>query len=256
MARVTFLGTASALPTPDRSNTALAVQTEETAPALLVDCGGDVYRALLHAGLGQDAVSDLAITHAHIDHIGTLPSLVESLRLGGRTAPLRIWALPQVLEIARRLIGIYDFELTLDRWSFDVSFHEARPGEEHTLAGIATHFVAMDHAIPSVGLRMEMGGHTVAYTCDTQPNPNISELGTGVELLITECTFVRGEEAYARMSKHMTAYEVGQAAAACGAGKLAIVHLGEWSEAEARAEIAESFKGTLIIPNDGDVVTL
>jgi ribonuclease BN (tRNA processing enzyme) len=256
MARVIFLGTASALPTLDRSNTALALQTEPTSPALLVDCGGDVYRALLRAGLGRDAVSDLAITHAHIDHIGTLPSLLESLRLGGRTAPLRIWALPQVLDVAQRLIKLYDFELTLDSWSFVVTLHEVLPGEERTLAGIGTHFVAMDHAIPSVGLRMDVGGHTLAYTCDTQPNPNIAELGTGTELLITECTFVRGEESDARMSKHMTAFEVGQAAAACRAGKLAIVHLGEWSEAEARAEIGESFKGTLIIPNDGDVITL
>jgi len=37
---------------------------------LLIDCGGDTFSALLRAGFGSDAIADLVITHAHIDHVG------------------------------------------------------------------------------------------------------------------------------------------------------------------------------------------
>lgn len=125
MARILFLGTCAALPAAHRTNTTLAVQPDESSAGLLIDCGGDVYGAMLRAGLGPDAIGDLLITHAHIDHIGSLPSLLESWRLGGRTTPLRIWALPEVLDVAQKLIAAFDFELTLDAWTYDVSFTSA-----------------------------------------------------------------------------------------------------------------------------------
>src|SRR5215813_7932973 len=128
MGRVTFLGTAAALPLLGRANTSMVVTANGATTSLLIDCGGDTYSALLRADFGPDAIGDLLITHAHIDHIGGLPSLIESLRLGGRSAPLRVWGLPMVLQVARGLIEAYDFELTLDSWSYDVSFHPIESG--------------------------------------------------------------------------------------------------------------------------------
>src|SRR5262244_338721 len=106
MARVIFLGTAAALPVADRTNTTLAVVGEEAA-GLLIDAGGDIYGALRRAELARDELSDLFITHAHIDHIGSLPSLLESFRLGGRQTPLRIYGLPEVIQIARQIIEVF-----------------------------------------------------------------------------------------------------------------------------------------------------
>lgn len=257
MAELVFLGTAAALPTATRSNTALAVLPGAAAPGLLVDCGGDIYRALLKANLAGDALSDLFITHAHIDHIGSLPSLLESFRLGGRGAALRIWGLREVLAVAHRLIAAFDFELTLDSWSFPVAFAPVAHGDTIQLAGMSARVVAMDHTVPSAGLRLELPGGAVAYTCDTQPNANIATLGEGARLLITECTYLRAQEPYARVSKHMTAYEAGQQAAACAAGRLALVHLGVGDALDAaRGEAAQSFSGEVLIPNDGDRLAL
>ncbi len=101
MARLLFLGTAAALPTARRTNSIIAITGENGKGGLLIDCGGDTYGALLRAGLGPNDLDDLFITHAHIDHIGSLPSLIESYRLGGRSKPLRIWALPEVMAVAR-----------------------------------------------------------------------------------------------------------------------------------------------------------
>jgi ribonuclease Z len=256
MARLLFLGTAPALPAAHRTNAILAITNEGQSGGLLIDCGGDAYGALLRAGLGPDDLDDLFITHAHIDHIGSLPSLIESYRLGGRSKPLRIWAIPEVMAVAQKLIAAFDFELELDKWTYDVSFHEVEHGEELMVGGYKARILRMDHAVPSAGVRLETPRGPVAYTCDTQPNPALLELGRGARLLITESTFLRKHVEYARMTKHMTAYEAGQQARVCGVESLALVHIGEGEDTveEARAEAAEAFSGEVLTPSDGDAL--
>lgn len=255
MSRLIFLGTGAALPTGDRGNTALAVSGPDAGQWLQVDCGGESYRALCRAGIPSDSVTDLLITHAHIDHIGGLPSLIESFRLSGRTAPLRIWALPEVLAVVQHLFDLYSYELTLRSWPFTISQHTLEDGQELTLAGIPARVARMDHALPSVGVRLELPGGPVCYSCDTQPTPALPHLARDVSLLITECTFLQRDVMWARRSRHLTAVEAGQQAAAAGARALALVHLGVgdgWTEEEARAEASSAFGGPILIPNDGD----
>jgi ribonuclease Z len=254
MARLIFLGTASALPTADRGNTALAVSASDASGWLLIDCGGEVYRALLRAGIAADGVRDVLVTHAHIDHLGGLPSLIESFRLGGRTTPLRIWALPEVLDVARRLLDLFSYELTLEDWPYAVELRPLAPGAPLVLAGIPARAARMDHALPSVGVRLELPGGPVCYTCDTQPTPAVPELARDAALLITECTHLQRDVAFARRARHMTALEAGQQAAAAGARALALVHLGVgdgWTIEEARAEAAGAFDGPIHFPEDG-----
>ena len=254
MARLIFLGTAAALPYANRTNTTIAVLPDSETPGLLIDCGGDVYGALLRAHIAADAIGDLFITHAHIDHIGSLPSLIESYRLGGRTRPLRIWALPEVLDIAQRLIAVYNYELKLHDWTYDISFMPVKHGQHLSLGGVATQIWAMDHTLPSVGVRLDLPAGAIAYTCDTQPTPNIAKLAHGARMLITECTFLHAHEQYARASKHTTAFEAGQAAAKSGVAALVLVHLGIGDALDAaHAEAAQSFSGEILIPHDGQV---
>ncbi len=257
MATLHFLGTASALPTTERANTLLAVTTDAPGKGLLIDCGGCVYTRMRQAGIGPDALGDLFITHAHIDHIGSLPSLIESLRLGGRTAPLRIWALPEVLAVARRLLQLFEFELTLDRWPFEVSLHPVENGERLRLGDFDALALRMDHAVPSSGLRLALPKGPVAYTCDTQPAAAVLELARGARVLITECTFLREHEQLARMTKHSTALEAGQEAAESKVEILALVHLGEgdgWTSEAAQAQAGSAFAGTILMPRDLDTL--
>jgi ribonuclease BN (tRNA processing enzyme) len=259
MANLTFLGTAPALPTAGRTNTSMAVilpAPGQQNNGILIDCGGDVYSSMLRSHLGPDSVSDLFISHAHIDHIGSLPSLLESFRLGGRRSPLMIWALPEVMAVARGLIQVFDFELTLDQWSYQISFSEVRHGESMTLAGVAASAFSMDHSVPTLGLRLELPGGILAYTADTQPTPNITDqLARGASTLITECTFLHARQDLARSSRHLTAHEAGELAAACGAERLVLVHLGPPPD-DIRAEAARVFHGEIVIPQDGDSIDL
>ncbi|MGZ3640029.1 MAG: MBL fold metallo-hydrolase [Ktedonobacterales bacterium] len=257
MARMIFLGTGAALPCADRTNTTIAVLPDSATPGLLIDCGGDVYGALLRAHIAPDAIGDLLITHAHIDHIGSLPSLIESYRLGGRTSPLRIWALPEVLSVAQRLIAVYDYELKLHEWTYDINFSPVEHGQQLILGSIPARILAMDHSLPSVGIRVELPGGAIAYTSDTQPTPTVAELAKGASMLITECTFLHTDVQHARSSKHTTALEAGHEAATSGVATLALVHIGVGDAIDAaRAEAAQSFSGEILIPNDGDTTDL
>lgn len=259
MARLNFLGTAAALPQADRANTMLALWGEEATPGVLVDCGSGVYDALLRARVAPDAIGDLYISHAHIDHIGGLPSLIESYRLGGRTLPLHIWAIPEVLAIARGVVDLFGYELTLESWSFPVQFHEVGELDALTLGGIPARVARMQHTVPCAGVRFTLPGGDIAYTSDTQPHDAIAAFASGARLLITECTYPHQAVASARASKHMTALEAGQLAARCGVRALAVVHLGlgqEMTEERMRDEITGAFSGQVYIPHDGEVLDL
>lgn len=262
MADVIFLGTAAALPTGDRGNTALAIPgdpREAGSSGLLVDTGGDIYPALCRAGLAQDELSDLFITHAHIDHIGSLPSLIESYRLGGRHVPLHIYGLPEVIETAQRIVAVFGYELTLDSWTFEVTYTAVEDGQQLPLGGIPATFARMDHTLPCAGFRLSLPNGDFAYTSDTQPTPAIQRLAKGARVLVTECTYLNESANYARVSRHMTALEAGQQAAACGVDVLALVHLGVasgWTPEAARAEAAQAFAGEVLAPSDGDHLQL
>lgn len=259
MAHVIFLGTAAALPTSDRGNTALAIPAEVGSSGLLVDTGGDIYPALCRAGLAQDELGDLFITHAHIDHIGSLPSLIESYRLGGRHTPLHVYGLPEVIETAKQIVAVFGYELTMDSWTFEVTYTAVEDGQQITLGGLPATIARVDHTLPCAGFRLALPSGDFAYTSDTQPTPAIQRLAQGARVLVTECTYLNDSANYARVSRHMTALEAGQQAAASGVEILGLVHLGVasgWTPEAARAEAAQAFSGEILAPSDGDRLEL
>jgi ribonuclease Z len=80
--RVTFLGTASAMPTKYRNVSGHLLELNAKT-SVLIDCGEGTYGQMknLH---GPDKIDDLLIglsaifiTHAHLDHIGGMKTIIE-----------------------------------------------------------------------------------------------------------------------------------------------------------------------------------
>ena len=254
---VAFLGTGNALPSIDRANTALALVADRDASVLLVDCGGDPYRELLRVGLTAARISDIIITHAHIDHIGGLPSLIESFRIAGRTAPLRIHAIPHAMGIIHDLMRVYAFELTLDQWPFTIEFNTLTLGTTIAAGAFNVKPMPTEHSVPSMGMRIvaaaDAEGPIFAYTCDTVFTTKLHDIARDATLFIAEATYLRGHEDAARVVYHMTAQQAAQIATASNARALALVHLSlsHADEAASRREARSAFRGNVIIPHDG-----
>jgi len=101
----TFLGSAGALPARDRDTTSIVFVGD--GDAVLIDCGGSPMQKLLRAGVTRDALRRVIITHMHTDHAYGLPSLVETLYLLGRRAPLRLACREEHEQPLRTLLGVF-----------------------------------------------------------------------------------------------------------------------------------------------------
>jgi len=257
---VAFLGTGNALPGIDRANTSFVMLAKSDAQAVLVDCGGDPYRELLRLGLSASRIQSMIITHAHIDHIGGLPSLIESFRIAGRTTMLPIYGIPQVIQVIRDLLAVYAYELTMDHWPFSVELHEWQAGEHVTIGDFAIDVMPTEHSIPSIGMRITPAGVAnpplFAYTSDTMMTPILHDIAQNATFFVSECTYLQQHEAAARQVRHMTAYQAGSVAKQGHAQTLGLVHLSVPYRTERTVfnEAAKSFGGQVILPRDGTIV--
>lgn len=259
---VTFLGTGNALPSVDRANTALALAAHPGAGITLIDCGGDPYRNLARTGIAPERVNDVIITHAHIDHIAGLPSLIESFRITDRTAPLHIYAIAHPLGVVRDLLRLFAFELTLETWPFALELHEITPDVPASIGDFTVTPIAMEHTVPSAGLRCVATGEPAspifAYSSDTQVNPALHALAHEASLFVAEATYPRGHEDAARQVRHMTAHQAAGIAQEAGAHALGLVHLSvsHAQERSVRHEARKAFFGEVHIPRDGTVMQI
>jgi len=264
MVHIAFLGTGAAVPTAHRGNTSLAISTE--TQTILFDCGGEAYRGLVGAGIDPGTLTDLILTHAHIDHIAGFPSLLECLRLTGHQTPLRIWGLPSTLDVAERLLDVFAFELPR-ALPFGLDIRPVVPEEDlEPLGSLEIAFTAASHSIPTIASRVTIPpdldhdrARIIVYSSDTRLITSLETFAQGCDLLILECTFLDDHAEAAHRAGHLTAGQAGQLARAAQARRLALVHLGVadgWSEDDARRQVQAAFPGPVIVPNDREVVEL
>src|SRR5579864_2562989 len=117
---VMFAGTAGSVPSARRGLPALLVR--RGAERILVDCGEGTQRQLLQAG-GLSDVTDVFITHLHVDHWLGLPGLLQTFSLRDRDRPLAIHGpsgTREPMALLRRIHG---------RLSFPVDVVELEAGE-------------------------------------------------------------------------------------------------------------------------------
>jgi ribonuclease Z len=255
MPRCTLLGTAAALPTAERDNTALVFVGDTSA--ILVDCPGGAFAKLLRAGLAPQRLTHLLLTHQHTDHTHGLPGLLQSLWLGGRTDALPIHALPEVQALVDRALGAF------------APFGEREPFAlpRHVLPGDASGDPVLEtpdfrvwtaptaHSVPSVAVRVEAraSGAAVAYSSDTGPCAAVESLARGARLLIHEATYGEACVDDAARLAHSTAAQAGRVARAAGVAALWLVHFtpnGACTLETQRAEAAAAFAGAVAVPSD------
>ena len=103
---LTFLGTSASVPSADRNQSCLLV--ESGGHRIMVDCGEGTQRQLLRSGAGFRRLDQLLLTHGHFDHVLGIPGLFSTLGLRQSNDVMTIHGSAGTLEVvARMLAGLW-----------------------------------------------------------------------------------------------------------------------------------------------------
>ena len=245
MAKVIILGSAFSIPDENHENTHMVVVGKEQT--VMIDCVGSPIPRLHHAGIGYDQVTELILTHFHPDHVSGVPTLLMDMWLLGRKNPLAIYGLDHTLDRVEKMMGFYDW----DSWPnfFPVIFHRV-PEEEMALLfdtnEMTVYSSPVKHWIPTLGLRFEFKDprQVMAYSCDTEPGPQMVKLAEKSDILIHEATGLS--------QGHSSARQAGSIGAQAGAKALYLIHYptGGFNPEPLIFEASEVFNGPVKLAKD------
>ena len=143
--RAIFLGTADGHTSARREHSGILLQTRETS--LLLDCGAAAARFLLAKKIEPDVPEILWISHMHSDHNGQVASLIQSLWLRTRRAPLHVFGPAEVMSAMKDWLE--KCLLFPELIGFPIHWHAVKPGRPwvhgpFTLTAFATqHLVSL-----------------------------------------------------------------------------------------------------------------
>jgi len=144
---VHFLGTAGALPTPQRNPPCIMIR--RGSDTLLFDCGEGAQQQMMRARTGF-TIDAIFVTHWHADHFLGIFGLIQTLSFNGRTEPLTIYGPPWVHDFVRTLKHIGKFNL-----SFPIASEELNDGSWVRFDGYTVTAFSVSHGLPALGYVLE-----------------------------------------------------------------------------------------------------
>jgi ribonuclease BN (tRNA processing enzyme) len=212
---VVVLGSSSGVPTTTRGNAAQVLR--HSGKSYLIDCGEPLTQSLLRAGCDPLQLTAVFLTHLHIDHLGGLPQLVQTLQIRGRSQPLpvylpaeglaplahfleAVYLSPDLLPYQLRLIGSGPGELYADG-AIRVTAHpnrhldslRARVGE-----------VAVKHpgwALESRSLVVEAGAERIVFSGDLRGPEELAPLLPEATALVCELVHFMPQALYPMLER-------------------------------------------------------
>jgi ribonuclease Z len=289
---VMFAGTAGSVPSARRGLPAALVR--RGAERILIDCGEGTQRQLLRS-VGLSDLTDIFITHLHVDHWLGLPGLLQTFNLRDRDRPLAIHGPPGIDEVMRSMKRVYG------KLCFDLAIVELEAGEAVRRDTLEIGAVNVRHRVLAYGYvlaedprpgrfdaelaeslgvtpgpefgRLQRGetiagvrpeqvigpereGRKIVFSGDTAPCETLAIAAHGADLLVHEATFGEDEYERARLTGHSTAGQAAQIAADAQVKMLALTHISaRYGGAELREEARAVFAATEL-PRDFDTIEI
>ena len=240
--RLTFLGTGSAMPVPDRVQTGLLFESD--GRALLVDCGGGVLHRLAGTDVGYEGVSSVLLTHHHLDHVADLLPLLKARWLAGE-AHLEVVGPAGTKSLLDGLLGVHDY---LDD-RVDLSVREVG-ATDFSVAGFDVSATRTDHSVDCLAYRVAGADGDVVYSGDTEASASVAAFADGAAVLAHDCSFPDDVD----VSNHPTPSQLGAALSGHDLGRVYLTHLYPHTEGrhdEMLASIERSYGGDVRFARDG-----
>lgn len=251
MVKFAFLGTCGAVQHRNLDNSSLLLSYEDKG--FLIDVGGGIVGKFKRLEFDVHKLHGAIITHAHVDHIYGLPSLIHQMWLLGRTDPFYIYGLADVLELSRSLIDL--FELKSKRNMFQIILQpisQHQPIDEKD--GLSISCQEVEHGVPAVAIRVMVDGQPVLlYSGDTAFDANLVEFARGSKVVLHEASTLDELREETRRKGHTTAKEAGIFAELAGAEQLYLFHFDAMYEnktTKLKDEAALEFGRKIIIPKE------
>ena len=144
---VYFLGTAGALPTPQRNPPCIMIR--RGSHTLLFDCGEGAQQQMMRARCGF-LVNAIFVTHWHADHFLGIFGLVQTMSFNGRTEPLTIYGPEWVQEFVTTLRQVTRFNLKFSIDAVELTHGSWVRFDEYTITAFA-----VSHGMPALGYSLE-----------------------------------------------------------------------------------------------------
>jgi ribonuclease Z len=299
---VLFLGTAGSSPSPRRGLPATLVR--RGGDRLLIDCGEGTQRQMM-SSVGLIELEDLFITHFHADHVLGLPGMLKTFALRQRERPLTVHGprgLARLFKLLEPVIGRLTFPVQLveleandelERDGYRIAAFQVDHGGpalgyalvEHTRPGqfdpdratelgveFGPDFGRLQRGEEVNGVRPDqvMGeprrGRKIVLAGDTAPSDMTRLVAWEADLLVHEATFMEEDAERAAETRHSTAAQAAELAAAAGVHMLALTHISpryvggevrdEARAAFARAAGAGAAVAEVIVPRDFDRIEI
>jgi ribonuclease Z len=285
---VLFVGTAGSAPSARRGLPATLVR--RGGDRLLFDCGEGTQRQLVRS-TGLVELEEIFITHFHADHVLGLPGMLKTFALRQRERPLTVYGpagLRGLFNALRPIVGRVGFPLDLQ----ELEPNDELERDGYRIAAYATdHGVAaLGYALvedprpgvfdperarqlgvtpgPDFGRLQEgqtvngvhpdqvMGeprrGRRIVLAGDTAPTEMTRLVAFEADLLVHEATFLDEEADRAAETRHSTARQAAELAAAADVNMLALTHVSpRYGGKEVRDE-ARAFFANTVVPRDFD----
>jgi len=235
--KLTVLGADGSWPSP--GGAASGYLLEHDGFHVWIDMGtGTMANLQKHIGLYD--VGAVVVSHVHADHLVDLFTYFYSRNYGPPDPPPSIpLVVPQgaIAHVMAMLSGSGGEDLVK---RFDVD--EMIPGEERDLGPFRLTTAGMAHPVPTLGMRLEAGGTSFAYSADTGESEELVTLARGANLGLIEATWLDDGAEYPP-DIHLTAREAGEHATRAEVERLVLCHINPMRDADRSREDAASTYG-------------
>jgi ribonuclease Z len=278
---ITFLGTASHMPTAKRNHTGILVTL--SAENILIDCGEGIQRQFRIANLNPCKLTHLLITHWHGDHTLGIAGLLQTLAMSEYQKKLKIFGPKGTKEKFQLLEKLYgklkinyeikeissgiiskekDFEIESKPMdhnapsnAYSISIKEKLRLDKSKLKKLklpnspiiknlqeGKDIVHNGKKIKSRDVTYLQKGKKLTIIMDTSPNQNAIAIAKNSDVLICESSFLSTEEQKANEYKHMTAKAAAEIAKKSNSKKLILTHISQRYKNESKPLVEEAQK--------------
>lgn len=243
---VTPLGTVSPYPKDKCNCPGFLIQSGEEK--ILLDCGSGVSRLLKFPDDLKNLI--IIISHFHPDHYSDMGCVSSATlcyhRLGELNEKIKVY-IPRITSITNPVCTLPGADyLELIDYS-EKGYISTRYGcFQHVnleYGNMKVSFLKNVHDILTFSVKIEAYEKSLVYTSDTAYNDRLVEFCKNVDLLISEATFLKGQNC---TFGHMYAWEAGMLAKNANVKKLMLTHF--WPEIDKQEYVKEAkeyFKNTI-----------